>query len=146
MKVSIVTRLVVSFLVACGGCQLESAQASSLSRVNVHLVTDEAEAVLSILAKRMTNEPIIVAEWQRLFQSEGYTRLKQRESSMQRSFEDTDFKTFVLSDSLAARALALQQTLDCRRQSSTGSARLVRALRCSRLPAVLIYIRRGDEV
>jgi hypothetical protein len=79
--------------------------------VDVRLVTDEADAVLAILAKRKANEPIADADWQRVFQSEGYVRLKQRESSMKRSFEDTDFKTFVLSDQLLARADALVETL-----------------------------------
>src|SRR5205085_494498 len=66
MKVSIVTRLVVSFLIACGTGQFVSAQRLSLSRVNVRLVTDEAEAMLSILAKKKANEPITDAEWRRL--------------------------------------------------------------------------------
>jgi hypothetical protein len=34
-----------------------SAQTSPPTRVNVHLVTDEAEAVLAILRKRKTNQP-----------------------------------------------------------------------------------------
>ena len=67
--------------------------------------------MLAILAKRKANQPVVEADWQRVFQSEGYVRLKQRETSMQRSFEDTDFKTFVLSDQLAARAESLEQTL-----------------------------------
>ena len=74
------------------------------AQVNVRLVTDEAEAVLNVLAKRRANQSIDEADWQRIFQSEGYVRLKKREKSMQRSFEDADFKTFVLSDELAQRA------------------------------------------
>ena len=81
-------------------------------RVHVRLVTDEAEAVLAILAKKKANEAISEADWQKLFATEGYVRLKQRETSMQRSFEDTDFKTFVLSDQLAGRAPALREALD----------------------------------
>ena len=73
-------------------------------QVNVRLVTDEAEAVLSILAKQKAHEAISETDWQRVFQSEGYTRLKKRETSMQRSFEEADFKTFVLSAKLAGRA------------------------------------------
>jgi hypothetical protein len=79
--------------------------------VNVRLVTDEAEAVLAIVAKRKANQPVVDADWQRVFQSEGYVRLKQRETAMKRSFEDIDFKTFVLSDQLLARASALEETL-----------------------------------
>ena len=100
----------INLLVAiCFSCAGVSAQTSA---VNVRLVDDEAEAVLAILAKRKANQPIVEADWQRVFQSEGYVRLKQRETSMQRSFEDADFKTFALSDQLAARAQALRETLD----------------------------------
>ena len=95
-------------LALCFVCTSARAQTSA---VNVRLVTDEAEAVLAILAKRKANQPVVEADWQRVFQTEGYVRLKQRETSMQRSFEDTDFKTFVLSDQLAARAESLEQTL-----------------------------------
>jgi len=94
-------------------------------QVNVRLVTDEAEAVLNILAKKKANEPIAEADWQQLFATEGYVRLKQRETSMQRSFEDADFKTFVLSDQLAARAPALREALDkWKRADVTHAARL----------------------
>lgn len=89
-------------------CTPLSAQTTA---VNVRLVSDEAEAVLAILAKRKANQAINEADWQRVFQSEGYVRLKQRETSMQRSFEDADFKTFALSDQLAARAQSLEETL-----------------------------------
>src|SRR5829696_106247 len=81
------------------------------AQVNIRLVTDEADAVLNVLAKRRANQSIVEADWQRVFESEGYVRLKKRETSMQRSFEDTAFKTFVLSDELAQRAQALEETL-----------------------------------
>lgn len=64
--------------------------------MNVKMIADEPEAVLSILAKRKNNQPITEEDWRRLFQSEGYVRLKRRELGMKRSFEDTDFKSFVL--------------------------------------------------
>lgn len=92
-------------------CFLCTAVAAQTAAVSVRLVTDEAEAVLAILAKRKANQPVDEADWQRVFRSEGYVRLKQRETSMQRSFEDADFKTFVLSDQLAERAQALEETL-----------------------------------
>jgi len=80
-------------------------------QLDVRLVTDEAEAVLSVLAKKKSNAPIEQADWDRIFASEGYTRLKKRELSMQRPFEDAEFQKFVLSDTLAQRAPALEQTL-----------------------------------
>jgi hypothetical protein len=98
------------------------------SAVNVQMVTDEAEAVLAILARRKANQPITEADWQRVFSSDGYVRLKARETSMKRSFEDADFKTFVFSDQMAERAPALEQTLARWRNADvTGAARLALA-------------------
>ena len=105
----LLSQLIVGSLLGCA--PLCVAQNSLSSAVNVHLVTDEAEAVLAILAKKQAKQPIAEADWQRLFQSEGYTRLKKRETSMKRSFDDADFKTFVLSDQLAKQAQDLEQTL-----------------------------------
>jgi hypothetical protein len=79
--------------------------------VQVTLVSDEAEAVLSALAKRAEGKPLEEADWSRIFQSEGYRRLVQREQSLNRSMDEATFRTFVLSDALLARAAALRQTL-----------------------------------
>lgn len=116
-------KLLVLFVLLCGFTA--SAQTTA---VNVHLVTDEPEAVLAILSKTKTHEPVTEADWQRVFQSEGYVRLKQRETSMQRSFEDADFKNFVLSDQVVARLQALEETLDKWKHADvTGAARLALA-------------------
>ncbi|HEU4871342.1 MAG TPA: hypothetical protein VFT08_10865, partial [Pyrinomonadaceae bacterium] len=80
-------------------------------QLDVRLVTDEPEAVLAILAKKKANETVTSADWTRVFSSEGYTRLKKRELSMQRPFEDAEFQKFVLSDELVQRAAALDDTL-----------------------------------
>ncbi|MGH7554833.1 MAG: DUF5700 domain-containing putative Zn-dependent protease, partial [Longimicrobiales bacterium] len=50
-------------------------------------------------------------DWLRLFQSEGYQRLKQREASLQRAFVDSSFKNFVLSPGLQDKRVALQEAL-----------------------------------
>jgi Putative zinc dependent peptidase (DUF5700) len=99
------------------------AQGAMPSAIDVRIITDEADAVLSILAKKRMNQPIAEADWQRVFQSEGYVRLKKREASMNYSFEDADFKPFALSDQLAERAKALEETLDrWKRADITGAA------------------------
>jgi len=104
------------------------AQTALPSRVNVRLVTDEADAVLVILVKKKSNQQITDTDWQRLFASEGYVRLKKREASMKRSFEDADFKNFVLSDQLAAQSGVLAETLAAwRRADITRSAQLALA-------------------
>jgi hypothetical protein len=91
-------------------------------------VTDEAEAVVSVLAKKRAGQPITDDDWQCIFSSEGYTRLKKRELAMRRSFEDQDFQTFVLSDQLTSQAQALANTLErWRRANATRAARLALA-------------------
>ncbi len=75
------------------------------------MVTDEADAVLAILEERAGGRAPTESDWQRLFSSEGYRRLKEREASLQRGFEDTSFKEFVLSADLLARRDALARTL-----------------------------------
>ena len=92
-------------------CGVVSAQVKSEPRINLRLLTDEPEAVLAILAKRKAAQEVTEADWQRVFQSEGYVRLKKRETSMQRKFEEADFKEFVLSDQLLQRMPALEETL-----------------------------------
>ena len=128
MKSPLIVRLLLSLLVVCSAFVFGSARVAPLPSVNVRLVTDEAEAVLAVLSKRKTNQPVTDTDWQRVFQSEGYVRLKQRETSMQRSFEDADFKTFVLSDQLASRLQALEETLGKWQHADiSGAARLALA-------------------
>lgn len=79
--------------------------------VDVTFVSDEAAAVLHILDKRARRERITARDWASLFATEGYVRLKKREHSMQREFEDDAFRTFVMSDALLARREELRATL-----------------------------------
>src|SRR5688572_12276545 len=116
----------ISRVLLCLGVLLfASASVSRAQQVDVRLVTDEAEAVLAVLAKKQANEPITQADWTRVFSSEGYTRLKKRELAMERPFGEAEFQKFVLSDELAQRASALAETLARWKQADpTGSAEL----------------------
>jgi hypothetical protein len=97
-------------------------------RVQLRLVADEPEAVLAILDKRSTDAQISGSDWQKVFESEGYRRLKKREESMQRPFEDAPFKAFVLSPELLGRRVALRQTLEKWKQADmNGPGRLALA-------------------
>ncbi len=87
------------------------AQKQDKSPVNVQIVADEAEAVVDILAKKASNETITDADWQKLFKSEGFTRLKKREESFKHEYTEENFKTFVLSASLFAKRDELKETL-----------------------------------
>lgn len=82
------------------------------SALDVRIVTDEADAVLLILQKLKSGQPVTAANWEHLFSSEGYVRLKKREQSLKRPFEDEDFRKFVLSSELVARADVLAATLE----------------------------------
>jgi len=88
---------------------------SSLARVtnqvSVRVVSDEADSVLAIIAKQKAGQTVTDADWQELFATEGYVRLKKREASLKRAFDDSQFKAFVLSEELAGRATALADTL-----------------------------------
>ncbi|MFM9905199.1 MAG: DUF5700 domain-containing putative Zn-dependent protease [Pyrinomonadaceae bacterium] len=88
-----------------------SAQTVSADRVNVKIVTDEADAVLRILEKRENSRDITNADWQMVFSSEGYVRLKKRELSLSRPFAESDFKNFVLSENLSGKRKILYDTL-----------------------------------
>ncbi|HWR35480.1 MAG TPA: DUF5700 domain-containing putative Zn-dependent protease [Clostridia bacterium] len=82
------------------------------SRISIKLDTSEAEAVLAILDKACTQQPIAEADWQRIFSSEPYVSLKRREHSMKRSFEDDVFQQYVLSPETVKRTDALRYTLE----------------------------------
>ncbi|MEW6128628.1 MAG: DUF5700 domain-containing putative Zn-dependent protease [Acidobacteriota bacterium] len=73
--------------------------------------TAEAEAALAIIEKKQRNQPLSESDWSRLFNSEGYVRLKKREAQFKRPFTDEEFKEFMLSDALAQKATALAETL-----------------------------------
>jgi hypothetical protein len=63
-----------------------------------------------------------------LFSSEPYVRLKKREAEMQRAFTDDEFKKFVLSSELAARAADLRRTMaEWSKANVAGSAQRVLA-------------------
>lgn len=82
------------------------------TNVCVNFVPDEARAVLAILDLRAAKQPIPDDAWKTLFNSEGYVRLKKRELSMSRAFDEETFRKFVMSDELLAKREMLARTLD----------------------------------
>ena len=102
---------------------LVSALASSAreqhgSRVQLKLDSSEAEQVLEILDLRAAGRPVDEEQWQKLFATEPYQRLKVREAAIAKRFnapenelKDEDFKKFVLSDDLLKQAAELSTTL-----------------------------------
>ena len=86
-------------------------QDADSSNLQIRLVTDEADAVMALLVKHKSGDALREADWLRLYSSEGYLRLKEREEAMERPFSDTDVEDFVLSDTLSAKMESLQNTL-----------------------------------
>jgi hypothetical protein len=96
-----------------------SASAADISRTELTLDSSEADQVLAILVLRRNNKPIEEAQWRKLFATEPYQRLKQREKAIgeqfhdpTRAFSDEDFKKFVLSEDLLKRTARLQETIE----------------------------------
>lgn len=79
--------------------------------LRLRLVTDEADAVLSVLDERASGAVPTEEDWSGLFATEGYRRLAAREAAMRRPLDEASFRAFVLSDSLSARRSALRATL-----------------------------------
>jgi hypothetical protein len=96
------------------GSQEKSLGPGGQLRVNA----GEAECVLAIVEKNAAKQKIEEADWQRLFVSEPYARLKKREAEIgiafhipERAFTDEQFKEFVLGAGLAKNAPDLRRTL-----------------------------------
>jgi hypothetical protein len=80
-------------------------------RVDVRIGHDEADAVLPLLAKGEKGQAITDTDWQQIFASEGYVRLKKRELAMSRPFAEADFKTFAMDPVLMTRRAAMAEML-----------------------------------
>jgi hypothetical protein len=87
------------------------------SRIRVTADFSEAEAVVAILEKRQGKQDVTAADWQALFATEPYQRLKKREAAMKRTFTDDDFRTFVLSGDLLSQCVALRSTVAAWKQA-----------------------------
>ena len=86
--------------------------AETPDRVPVRMDTSEADMVLQIVRELKAGGTIEDDQWKRLFETSAFRRLQAREASMKRDLTREDFKAFVASDALAAKADALAATLD----------------------------------
>lgn len=82
------------------------------SKLDLRFDVAESQAVLAILDKAAQKKAIGDGDWNNLFATEGYARLKVREASVRRPFEDADFKAFVQSASLLDNRTRLAATLE----------------------------------
>lgn len=88
-----------------------STSAQAPGPTDVRLQSDEADAALAIIRARAAGGSPSHDDWQRLFASQGYQHLSEREASMHRAFTDSSFARFVTSDTVVARYGALAKTL-----------------------------------
>jgi hypothetical protein len=87
------------------------------SRLDVRIVSDEAEAALAIAAGARDDAAIA-----RLTTSEGYTRLKAREHAFKRDILDKDFIAFLGSEKVRGRLTELMSTLNEWRNADLSEA------------------------
>jgi hypothetical protein len=128
-------RMLCTLCCLAGMVPAASARTAANNRIQLTLDTSEADQVLAILALRQAGKPVADAQWQKLFATAPYQRLKQREKKIgeqfhdsSRAFSDEEFKKFVLSDDLLQRALRLRETLERWKQADLrGSAERVLA-------------------
>jgi hypothetical protein len=120
----------LSLSVVCLGMLLTpKASAVPTDRVQLTLDTSEADQVLAILALRASGQPIKDVEWQKLFATEPYQRLKLREAAIAKRFnapeivmKDEDFKKFVVSDDVMNRVQELRTALASWKQADLTQA------------------------
>jgi hypothetical protein len=96
---------------AAGPSLAYAADATDTARIKVSLITDEADAVISILEKKAAGSVITDKDWDRLFNCRPYQRLKKREAAFNVPLSDSSFKAFVLSDTLYKRVNLFKATL-----------------------------------
>lgn len=80
-------------------------------RLDVKIKAEQARAVLAILDKRAAGKRVTEADLREVFATEGYRRLKEREASLGRAFEDDAFRDFLSSNELIGRREELRRTL-----------------------------------
>jgi hypothetical protein len=86
--------------------------AHAADRIEIKVDFSEAEQALSIVAKHNSGKDVTQADWNALFATEPYRRLKKRETAMHSDFTDDDFKKFILSLDLDWQYDQLRRTLD----------------------------------
>jgi hypothetical protein len=126
-------RLVTALLLVAFACArvqpacAVSAPAAASGRVALRFDPSEAEAVLAIVEARRAGRIVTEDDWRRLFSSRPYVRLAQREAAMHRRFTDDDFRRFVVSAPLLARADSLRRALDAwaRNDLAASAARVL---------------------
>ena len=115
-------------LLACSSVPMV---ASDERRVQVIADFSEADCIIAILEKEQGKQDVTAADWQALFTTEPYGRLKKREASMRRAFTDDDFKRFALGGDLFSQYPALRRTVAAWKQVDLQADAMRRSPCCS---------------
>ena len=94
--------LVLSFLGLRFSIPALSAESAPNNRVQLTVDASEADQVLAILTLRADGKPVDDSQWQRLFATEPYQRLKKREAEI-KSWSHEKKMRFVRTSSHAVR-------------------------------------------
>ncbi len=90
-------------------------------RVQLTLDTSEADAALVILEKESAQLTPASADWESLFSTEPYRRLKAREAALNNTLTDDAFRLFLSSQDTIARTSDLRNTLRVWRQADLAA-------------------------
>jgi hypothetical protein len=92
--------------------------------VQVQIVTDEADAALAVLSERRETGTVKPATWERLWQSQGFVRLKKRQESFGVKNVEQGFREFLTSDAALASLGDLRRSVaDWKHLDVTAAAR-----------------------
>lgn len=100
---------------------ISSASLAFGQKVNLTLDSSEADAAIAILQKESAGTVVAAADWDALFSSVPYQRLKMREASIGAPFTDDAFKSFLAAPETIARTEALSKTLQAWKQANMES-------------------------
>jgi hypothetical protein len=116
----------LALIVAAGAALLQQSApppgTATPADVALDFVTDEADAVLALVDHRKSDPAAVEGDWARLLASDGYRRLKRREAAIGAPFTDAEFRVFLESKELAARAGDLAATLARWREADPAGA------------------------
>lgn len=100
------------------------ASGAETADVQVRIVADEAEAALAVLDERRAGGEVKPETWERLWKSEGFTRLKKRQEAFGATEVEKGFRDYLMSSEALARLDALREAVTAlKRLDATAPAR-----------------------
>ncbi|HET9394236.1 MAG TPA: DUF5700 domain-containing putative Zn-dependent protease [Candidatus Rubrimentiphilum sp.] len=107
-----IARVLAALLIAAALLPVPAVVRAADAPVSVTIDAAEAQTTLTILGKLHAGSAVASSDWNALFATRGYQRLKEREAAFKRPFTDDDFKAFVSGAPLIAQYQSLRDTLN----------------------------------